>query len=302
MTIAITGANGSVGNILLRHLADAADIRAVACVRSPRAAAGLPASPSISPCVIDYDDREALSSALAGTSCVVHLAGILMETRTSGYQEANVDATRKVVETCKAAGVDHIVLVSVLGADPDSANRYLRSKGLAERIVAESGLSAALIRTPILLGPGTAGARAIVHAASQRTVTLLGGGRHSIRPLDVDDLSRAILRCCRAPRGGAAVYELVGPEAMTYRDVIARTAMLMGREVSVRSMPVWLAKLGAAIAGWRRRGGMTPTVIEVITSNEAVHKNADAELGVTLTPLSATLEKLLPPQAKVGHQ
>ncbi len=88
---------------------------------------------------------------------------------------------------------------------------------------------------------------------------------------------------------------------MTYREVIARTAMLMGREVSVRSMPVWLAKLGAAIAGWRRRGGMTPTVIEVITSNEAVHENADAELGVTLTPLSATLEKLLPSQAKVGH-
>jgi hypothetical protein len=64
---------------------------------------------------------------------------------------------------------------------------------------------------------------------------------------------------------------------------------------------VWLAKLGAAIAGWRRRG-MTPTVIEVITSNEAVPKNADAELGVTLTPLSATLEKLLPSQAKVGHR
>ena len=61
----------------------------------------------------------------------------------------------------------HIVLVSVLGADPDSANRYLRSKGRAERIVADSGLSAAIIRTPILLGPGTAGARAVVHAASQ---------------------------------------------------------------------------------------------------------------------------------------
>ena len=75
----------------------------------------------------------------------------------------------------------------------------------------------------------------------------------------------------------------------------------MGREVSIRSMPVWLATLGATIAGWRRQGGMTPTVIEVITSNEVVRTNADAELGVTLTPLSATLEKLLPSQTKVGH-
>jgi NADH dehydrogenase len=150
-----------------------------------------------------------------------------------------------------------------------------------------------------LLGPGTAGARAVVHAASQRTVTLLGGGRHSIRPLDVDDLSRAILRCCRTPRAGAKIYELVGPETVTYRDVIARMAKLMDRNVSVHTMPVWLAKIGAAIAGWTRPGGMTPTVIDVITSDEAVHQNADVELGIALSPLSTTLEKLLPSQAKV---
>jgi len=300
VNIAITGANGSVGSILLRHLADQADTYVFACVRSARAAAALPASPSISPRVIDYDDREGLASALRGAECLVHLAGILIENPTSNYQAANVDATLAVVEACRKAGVRHVVLVSVLGADPDSANRYLSSKGRSERIAAESGLSATIIRTPILLGPGTAGARAVVHAASQRTVTLLGGGRHVIRPLAVDDLSRAILRCCGAPRAGAAVYELVGPEPVTYREVIARTAMLMGRDVSVRSMPVWLAKLGAAIAGWRRRGGMTPTVIEVITSNEAVHTNADVELGVTLTPLSSTLTKLLPSPELAG--
>ena len=39
---------------------------------------------------------------------------------------------------------------------------------------------------------------------------------------------------------------------------------------------------------------MTPTVIDVITSRDVVHENGDAELGVVLTPLSATLEKLLP--------
>jgi uncharacterized protein YbjT (DUF2867 family) len=302
LNIAITGANSAVGNILLRHVSDRPDTHAVACVRSARGAATLHASPSISPRVIDYNDREGLASALTGTSCAVHLAGILMESPASSYQTANVDATLAVVEACKKARVAHLVLVSALGADPDSANRYLSSKGQAERIVVESGLSAAIIRTPILLGPGTAGARAVVQAASQRTVTLLGGGRHSIRPLDVDDLSQAILSCCSAPRAGAAVYDLVGPETVTYRDVIARTAMLMGRDVSVRSVPVWLARVGAAIAGWRRRGGMTPTVIEVITSDEVVHENADVELGLTLSPLSATLEKLLPSQARVSRQ
>jgi uncharacterized protein YbjT (DUF2867 family) len=301
VNIAITGANSGVGTILLRHLAARADIQVVACVRSARAATALSRSPRISARVIDYGDRDGLAAALAGSGCVVHLAGILFESPTSTYQTANVDATQAVVDACRNAGIPRVVLVSVLGADPTSANRYWSSKGRAERSVAESGLSAAIIRTPILLGPGMAGARAVVHAAAQPAVTLLGGGRHTIRPLDVDDLSRAILRCCEPSRAGAAVYELVGPEPTAYRDVIARAAALTGRKVSVRSMPVWLAKLAAAIAGWRRQSGMTPTVIDVITSDEAVHENADVELGVTLTPLSATLEKLLRSETEVAH-
>ena len=139
MNIAITGANGSAGSILLRHLADEDDIHVVACVRSARAAASPAASPRISPRVIDYNDRKGLASALMGAGCVVHLAGILLESASSNYETANVDATRAVVEACKAAGVRHIVLVSALGADPGSNNGYLRSKGRAERIVADSG-------------------------------------------------------------------------------------------------------------------------------------------------------------------
>jgi NADH dehydrogenase len=301
VNLAITGANSGVGNILLRHLAERADVQVVACVRSARAAAALPAARGISVREIDYDDRDGLTAVLTGAGCVVHLAGILFESATSSYQTANVGATQAVVDACRKAGVPHVVLVSVLGADPGSANRFWCSKGRAERIVTESGLSATIIRTPILLGPGMAGARAVVHAASQQSVTLLGGGRHSVRPLDVDDLSRAILRCCETPGAGVAIYELVGPEPTAYRDVIARTAALMGRDVSVRSMPIWLAKLGVAIAGWTRHGGMTATVIDVIASNEAVQANADVELGVTLTPLSTTLGKLLPSETKVLH-
>jgi hypothetical protein len=41
-------------------------------------------------------------------------------------------------------------------------------------------------------------------------------------------------------------------------------------------------------------GGFSPTVIDVITADEVVEKNAAAELGITLTPLSETLKKILP--------
>jgi nucleoside-diphosphate-sugar epimerase len=105
--IAVTGANSSVGEILLRHLIARSDIQVVACVRSKRAMANLPADPSISARVIDYTDRLGLAAALDRISCVVHLAGILIESPSSNYQTANVDATRAVVEACKRERTCH---------------------------------------------------------------------------------------------------------------------------------------------------------------------------------------------------
>lgn len=293
MNIAVTGANSSVGRTLLRHIDEQGDINVMACVRAQQAVATLPGSPRINPCVIRYDDPDTLTTVLAGVTCVVHLAGILIESKRSTYQTANVDTTRAVLDACKQANVDHIIFVSVLGADISSPNRYFRSKGEAERLVADSGICSTIIRTPILLGPDTTGAKSLVDMASQKSVRVLGGGYHSLRPLDVDDLSRAILRCGRLRPDGVTIHELAGPQATTYRDLITRTGRLMDHDVSVGSIPIWTAKLGAAIVSRIKRSGMTPTVIHVITADEIVDHNADVDLGLSLTPLSATLDKLL---------
>ena len=293
MTIAVTGANSSVGQNLLAHLADRGDVRVIAGVRSERAAASLPASPRITTRVISYGDVGGLAATLEGASCVVHLAGILIESKASTYASANVDTTAAVVEASRTAGVQHIVLVSVIGAGAESPNRYLRSKGEAERAVAESGISSTTIRTPILLGPDTAGAAAIVRTAGQGKARLLGGGHYVMRPLDVDDLSRAILEVCRTRPEGVSVHELVGPESISYRELIGRVAGMMGRGMSIGVMPVWIAKLGAAITSRVNGGGVSPTVIDVITTDEVVERNADADLGISLTPLATTLQHVL---------
>ncbi len=293
MRIAITGANSSVGRALLSHVAGQDDVEARAGVRTEQAAATLLNDSSITPCVISYRDANTLAALLDGVGCLVHMAGILVESHHSSYQTANVDTTQAVVDACRLANVDHIVLISTLGADVNSVNHYCRSKGEAEEIVKKSGIASTIIRTSILLGPGTAGAKALVGSASRASVKVLGGGRHLLRPLDVDDLSDAILFCCRTQADGVVVHELVGPESVTHRDLIATTGHLMGRNVSITAVPIWAARLGAAMAAWIRRGGMTPTVIDVITADETVRTNADADLGVNLTPLSATLEKLV---------
>lgn len=290
--IAIVGANSAVGMALLAQVADRDAFDAVALVRRQAALDGLPQSPRIASRVVDYRRSDSLTEAFAGAGAVVHLAGILFESRTSDYRSGNVEVTRAVVEAAHAAAAGHVVFVSSLGADPRSRNGYFRSKGEAEGIVADSGLGATIIRTPLLLGPGTAGGRALLAAASAPSTRVLGGGAHRLRPLDVDDLCRAILGSCERPAPGVRTCDLVGPETLTHRELIERTASRLGREVPVRSTPVRLARLAAGLAGFVRKGGLTPAVIDVITSDETVDGNADGELGVSLTPLSDTLAKL----------
>ena len=313
--VAVTGANSAVGKALLARLAGDDTLRVAAGVRRPEALADLPQSPRIAARVIDYVRTDSLRALVAGAGCVVHLAGVLFESPSSRYRSANVDTTRALVDAARDAGVGRIVFVSSLGANPRSSNGYYRSKGQAERVVARAGAGAAIIRTPLLLGPGTAGGRALLRDASRGSVRVLGGGVHLLRPLDVDDLCSAILHCCAQPAGGARTYqlvavaegyrltdlpvggartyELVGPTTLSQRDLLQRAARLLGHDPTVRTMPIGLAKLAARCAGLLRTGGLTPAVIDVITSDETVERNADRDLGVGLTPLPATLAKLV---------
>jgi NADH dehydrogenase len=291
--IAVTGANSSVGQALLARVAETSDITVIGAVRSDRAAASLPRSPQIAARIVSYDDVGELAKTIEGASCIVHLAGILIESKTRTYASANVATTVSVVEASQKAGVRHIVLISVLGASADSPNRFLKSKGEAERAVAESGISSSIIRTPILLGPGTAGAAALVRAAAQGNARLLGGGRNLLCPLDIDDLSGAILHVCQTQPEGASVHELVGPESIPYRALVTRVAGMMENPITIATIPLWIARLGAAMTSRLNGGGVSPTVIDVITTDEVVQKNADAEMGISLTPLSTTLRKIL---------
>ena len=292
MKIAVTGANSSVGQHLLAKITTQDEISVIAGVRSERAKASLPISPRIEPRIISYEDSEGLASLFAAVDCVVHLAGILIENRQTSYASANVAATAAVVQAVKHSAVKHLVFISVIGADANAANAYFRSKGCAEKLVVESGISASIIRTPILLGRGTAGAKALLGAASQTKIKILDGGNYFMRPLDIDDLGVAILRCCESQSAGTTSHELAGPETISYRELVERTAKLLDREIKIAFMPIWLAKFGARISSILKGGGISATVIDVITQDEVVKTNADSVLGISLTPLQSTLEKI----------
>ena len=292
MKVAITGANSSVGKNLLVRLSKEKDITIVAGVRSEKVIPELPKSPAIKPTIINYDDIKSLEKALDGADIVIHLAGILIETKHSNYANANIAATAAIVDAAKKSDAKSIIFISVVGASPESRNAYFRSKGVAEELVLSSGLGARILRTPILFGPNAAGSQAIIGMISSGQAKLLGGGHYQMRPLDIDDLSEALTILCSASIQDQVTYELVGPESAPYRDIIEMTAQVMGKTIAFGNVPILLAKFGAAITSILKGGGITPTVIDVITQDEIVKTNADSALGITLTPMKQTLEKM----------
>ena len=147
------------------------------------------------------------------------------------------------------------------------------------------------MRTPILFGPNAAGSQAIIGMISSGQAKLLGGGHYQMRPLDIDDLSEALTILCSTSIQDQVTYDLVGPESVPYRDIIEMTAQVMGKTITFGNV-LYSSQNSEHNHQHFKRGGITPTVIDVITQDEIVKTNADSALGITLTPMKQTLKKM----------
>jgi len=236
--ILVTGANGSLGRQLLERLCreaaaarrNASSVRAL--VRSANAAAvieqlGLHPAPEIAIC--DYRDEAAVAKAACGCRRVVHLVGILKQSRRASYEAAHAKTCEALARASKSAGVEHIVYLSILGSRPDSPNACLASKGRAEAILLAGPTPTTVLRVPMVIGPDDAASRALRAQARSRFVFLLGGGRTLQQPVDSRDVVAAILAALRQTDPAARVLDLAGPECLSHRDLLRRASALCGQ-------------------------------------------------------------------------
>ena len=305
MRIVITGSNGAVGQAILRCGTESAELTLVAAIRSVRAADEIrPLLGERSSAVqISYGDPASLDAALRDASAVIHLAGILFERPDSSYAQANVESARGVVESAKRCGVHKVVLISATGADETSTNGYYRSKGQAEALVRASGLRYTILRAPLLLGPETEGAAALVRHAKGGKAKLIGGGRHFQQPLYVDDLARAALAAARPSVADNLTLDLVGPVSLPDRELVERTARALGREVKIVSIPKGLVKFGLKLRGRTNGPGFSVAVLEVITADTRLDpQSAASALGIRLTGIDEMIQKNLGPTRETEHK
>jgi uncharacterized protein YbjT (DUF2867 family) len=299
MKVIVTGANGAVGQSILRQGAAPGNeqLSFVALVRSERAANELQPALRRSDSVarLSYDDLQSLRAAFEGADAVVHLPGILFESPRSTYEQAHIHTTRAVVDAAKHAGVAKLVLVSATGADERSSNGYWRTKGQAEAIVRSSGLGYTILRVPLLLGAGTEGAASLNRNARQQKVKLIGGGKNLQQPLFVGDVARAAIIACGPDVARDRILEFVGPVSLPDRQLVERATKSLGRDASISSIPKGLVWLGLkARRAMGKRHGFSIDALEVITADTQLDPaEALRELGIQLTSVDEMIKSSL---------
>ena len=297
----VTGANGHLGRHLISRLASSSRVRAV--VRSKRAAEQVARSSGeaeVEIRVVDYGDAAALQPAAAGCRAIAHFVGIIKESSSTSYREAHENSCTALARAAAAAGVERIVYLSILGADPASRNRCLASRGHAEEILLNCGVSTAVIRVPMVIGPGDPASRSLRAQARAGLLPLVGGGRTRHQPIDSRDVLAAVWAAIERPELGDQILELGGPEGLSHRDLVDRAARLYGTRPFVLPLPATAVR--AAVALLERLSAdppLTTTMLEILQHDDCVDATQACEqLGIELTPLGDTLETWVGPEAE----
>ena len=220
MTVAVVGATGFVGRHVVPHL-EAAGHRVIAVSRKGKRRAGW--GDRIETRAADVVTGAGLDDALAGADVVVNLVAIARETGKRSFEDVNVRGTGRVVIAAEHAGVRRIVHLSAMGVVNDPKLGYLDSKWRGEQLVRESALEWVVLRPSLLFGRGD-GFFNIVKTTlkwwSPGIVAIPGKGDARFQPLAVDDLAIAVEKSLSGPEHAGQVYEIGGPDYLTYREIV----------------------------------------------------------------------------------
>jgi NADH dehydrogenase len=225
--ILVTGGTGFVGSHLIRQMRqEGLAVRAV--VRSPAKAIGL-RDLGVEVMQGDVSDKASLEKAVQGMERVVHLVGIIQEAPGATFQGVHVDGTRNLVEAARKAGVRHFLYQSALGTRANAESRYHRTKWEAEELVRGSGIPSTVLRPSLIYGPGDQFTIRLSEMIRLSPVLpIIGSGRSKVQPIFIDDVVSCILKAVTSDAYLNELYEIGGPEQLSYEEVARAIAAALG--------------------------------------------------------------------------
>jgi NADH dehydrogenase len=292
----VFGGSGFIGRYVVKRLA-ALGYVVRAAVRDTEAAMILKpmgAVGQVVPLYAPVTGELEVGRAVEGAAIVINLAGILAECRKGDFFAVHTDGARRIARLAAASGVSHLVHISAIGADPNGASGYARSKGEGEQAVHAAFPGAAVLRPSILFGAEDQFFNRFASLAMLSPVVPIVGGATKFQPVYVGNVADAILAAATGKAAGQIV-ELGGPEVKTFKELIEYTLKLIGHHRIVWDMPLGIARFNAAFLERLPGKLLTLDQIKLLKSDNVVAANAPdlASLGITPTPLDMVVPQYL---------
>ena len=296
--VTVFGGSGFVGRHLVRRLAAAgAEVRVA--VRDFEAALFLkPAGDvgQIVPWQTDINKPEQVATAVAGADVVINLVGILYQRGQRTFQRIHVDGARIIAEAASAAGVGRLIHMSALGADADSHAEYAQTKAAGEAAVREAFPGATIFRPSVIFGPEDgffnlfAGimrftpAMPVIGAPALPKVTLggddlfsvdfFGDGGCRFQPVYVGDVAEAMVCAMDDPATAGTTYELGGPKAYSFKEIMELLLAATGRKRWLFPMPLALAEADAFFLQFLPKPLLTPDQVKLMETDNVLSGDA----------------------------
>ena len=265
--ILVTGATGTIGQRVAEGLLDAgASLRIGA--RSPEKAAAY-AARGAEVVTLDFDRPETLKPAMEGAPTVFLL---------TPFVEDFVPYIRAAIAAAKEVGVQHIVRLSVVGADPNGLGPG-RMHGVADQLLKDSGIAHTLLLPTFFqdnfynYSIGSIKAQSVFYGAA---------GDQRISYVSAQDIADVACKILLAPASHVGKgYVLTGEEALTENEAAAALTEILGREIRyvnltpeqyaegmrAQQMPAWIVKEMGELEQIKANGwaaGIAPDVAQIL--------------------------------------
>lgn len=245
-------------------------------------------------------DAPAIARAVAGASLVVNLVGVLAERRRGDFTTTHATGARMIADACARAGVQRFVHLSAIGASGTSRSAYGRSKAAGEAAVAAGFPDAVILRPSIVFGPDDQFFNRFGALARVAPVMPVIAGRTRFQPVYVGDVAQAIVTAAALPAEAPRLYELGGPEVLSFRDILAYILKVTGRDRPLVAIPDGLARLQAALMQHLPGKPLTPDQLAMLAEDNVVSGLVPgfAALGITPRPIDLIVPAYL---ARYGY-
>jgi uncharacterized protein YbjT (DUF2867 family) len=241
----------------------------------------------------DVRDQASVATAIAGAGAIVNAVSAYVEQSGVTFEAVHVRGAETVAREAITADVPRLVLVSGIGADPDSPSPYIRARGRGELVVRKTFPGVTIVRPGAMFGRGDA----LFNTLSELVrllpaLPLIGGGRTRLQPVFVEDVAEAVANILTNPGTIGRTYELAGPEVYTLRELVRMTLELMGKQRLLIPVPFAAAEIQARLFEFLPNPPLTTGQVDLLKTDNVASRILPGLKELKIQP--KTVEEVVP--------